>query len=395
MMRFRKALLVALMGMLCWPAPADAQTFYARLPGTITDASKASIPGATVTLTNVETNVSRTGSTNELGVYNIPALPPGTYQLKVEAGGFQPLIRKDVRLGTSQVATVDVELTVGAVTQAIEVTGEVPLLQAETASYGSVLESSLIRAVPIIERDVMALVNLLPGVIASSRVGGPARDTRNVFDSTFSVAGGRSSTNEVLIDGAPNTIGDFNGVVIIPPVDALAELKVETSSYSAEFGRSGGGVVNMVTRSGTNQWHGGLHEYLQNTVLNANSFTNNRAAALPANAGRAIPRPIVKRSQYGGTLGGPLWLPRLYKGTNKTFFGFEGRRERNPIQGLFDVPTEAERRGDFSRTFIVDARGQAQLVQIYDPFTARLQPNGRYFRDPLPDNLYPPVRGET
>lgn len=384
---FSACLLAALL-----TASGYGQVFYARVTGSVTDASKAVVPGATVTVTNADTNIRRTATTDASGIYNVPALPPGNYALKVEAPGFQPVIRKDVRLETNQVAAVDVQVSLAAVAQAVEVTGEVPILQTETSSYGTVLEAALIREMPLIQRDVMGLVSVMPGIIAGGGVG-DSKGGRNVFDSNFSVAGGRTSTNEVLIDGAPNTIGDFNGVVIIPPQDSVQEFKVETSTYSAEFGRSGGGVVNMVTKSGANEFHGGLYDYLQNTLLNSNSFGNNRVAALPAQAGKPVPKGIVKRNQYGGTFGGPLWIPRLYKGSNKTFFfvAFEGRRERNPLQGLYSVPTDLERKGDFSKTVAI-VSGQPQLIQIFDPFTARLQPNGRYFRDPLAGNMVPAAR---
>lgn len=378
----RLALVLVIFSAVC-----SSQTFNARITGTVRDSSNAAVPNATVTATQTGTNVKRTASAEESGVYSIPLLMPGIYEVSVEAAGFQKQIRKDVRLEVNQTATLDFTLAVAAVQTSVEVTAEIPLLQSETSSVGATLETKLIEQYPLIQRDVMGMVRSLPGVIAAGGVG-DARGGRNVFDSTFSVAGGRSSTNEVLLDGAPNTIGDFNGVVIVPALDSVQEFRVETSSYSAEFGRSGGGAVNIVTKSGTNETHGGLYYFHQNTAFNANSFTNNRNAR----DGQALPKDYVRRHQYGGTLGGPVFIPGLYHGKDRTFFfaSFEGRRERNPLQGLFSLPTAKELAGDFSETVAI-VGGQPQLIRVYDPATTRLV-GGRYVRELFPGNMVPPTR---
>ncbi|MEK7408076.1 MAG: TonB-dependent receptor [Acidobacteriota bacterium] len=366
---------------------ANSQTFNARITGTITDRSGASVPAATITATQPATNVKKSARSDASGIYSVPLLLPGAYEVTAAAPGFQTQIRKDVRLEVNQTATLDFTLALAAVEMTVEVSDEIPLLQSETSSVGTTLESKLIEQYPLIQRDIMGLVRSLPGIVAAGGVG-DARGGRNVFDSTFSVAGGRSSTNEVLLDGAPNTIGDFNGVVVVPALDSVQEFRVETSSYSAEFGRSGGGAVNIVTRSGTNQFHGGLYYHHQNTVFNANSFTNNRNAR----DGQALPKAIVRRNQYGGTLGGPLFLPGLYRGQDKTFFfaSFEGRRERDPLQGLHSIPTARELAGDFSQTVVI-VSAQPQLVRVFDPATTRLV-SGRYVRDPFPGNVVPAGR---
>lgn len=368
--------------------PTAAQTFNARLTGTVTDPSGAAVPSATVTAVQVQTSVRRAASTDASGVYNIPLLLPGLYEVLIEAPGFEKQVRRDVRLEVNQTATADFSLTVGQVAVSVDVTAEIPLLQSETSGVGATIENKLIEQYPLPQRDAMGLLRSLPGVIASSDIG-DARGNRNVFNSNFSVGGGRTSTNEVLLDGAPNTIGDFNGVVIVPALDSVQELRVETSSYSAEFGRSGGGTVNMVTKSGTNEFHGSAYYYHQNDAFNANTFANNRR---PLADGRAQPKPLVRRHQFGGTFGGPLVLPTLYNGKNRTFyfFSYEGRREKNPSQGLFSSPTAREREGDFSQTFIIPGPNAApQLVQIFNPFTSRLLPNGQGVRDPFPGNAVP------
>ncbi len=363
-------------------AVAGAQTFNARITGTITDPSGAPVPGATVTAVQVSTNASRKAGTNESGVYDVPLLLPGTYEVKIDAPGFQSQVRKDVELGLNQTATLDFSLGVAQVTTAVDVTAEVPLLQSETSSVAGTLDTKTIEDFPLQQRDVMSLVRSMPGVAAKSQVG-DARGGRNVFDSNFSVGGGRTSTNEVLLDGAANTIGDFNGVVVVPPPDSVQEFRVETNSFSAEFGRTGGGAVNIVTKAGTNAYHGTSYYYHQNDAFNANSFSNNRFGT---------PKSILRRHQYGFTLGGPVWIPKMYKGTNKTFFfaAFEGRREKDPVNLVTSVPTALERAGDFSKTVFLSGSTPTQ-IRIYDPFTSRVV-NGARTRDQFPGNVIPASR---
>ncbi|HWQ55968.1 MAG TPA: carboxypeptidase regulatory-like domain-containing protein [Bryobacteraceae bacterium] len=356
-----------------------SQTFNARITGTVKDSSQASVPGAVVTATQVGTNAKKSATSDSSGIYSIPLLLPGTYELAVEAAGFERQVRKDIRLEVNQTATLDFAMSVSGVTSTVEVSADLPILQSETSSVGNTIENKLLMQFPLQQRDIMGALNAMPGVIASGQVG-DARGGRNVFDSTFSVAGGRSSTNEVLLDGAPNTVGDFNGVVTVPPQDAVMELRVETNAYSAEFGRSGGGAVNIVTKSGTNEAHGTAYYFHQNSALNANSFTNNR---------RGLAKELVRRHQYGATFGGPVVLPKLYDGRDKTFFfaAFEGRRESNPVAGLFSVPTELERAGDFSKTVV--AQGNAITpITIYDPTSS---PRIPFAGGVIPKTMFNPV----
>ena len=359
-----------------------SQTFNARIAGTVTDATGAPVPAAQITVHHVETNTDKKAQTSAAGVYDVPLLLPGTYEVRVEATGLQTVIRHEVKLEVNAAITLDFALKVASISTAIDVTAEVPMLQTESSGVGSTLETSLVQDFPLQERDVMGLVRAIPGVIANSTVGG-ARGSRNVFDSEFSVGGGRSSMNEVLLDGSSNTIGDFNGVVVVPTQDSVQEFRVETSSYSAEFGRSGGGTVNIVTKAGTNQYHGTAYYYHQNDDLNANSFTNNR---------NNIVRPFLRRHQYGYSLGGPVRIPKVYNGSSKTFFftTYEGRRESNPVNQLDSVPTTAQMQGDFSKTVTL-SNGAYQLVQIFDPSTGAIV-NGTPTRQAFPGNVIPASR---
>lgn len=366
-------------GLLMLPVMAWAQTFTARLSGTILDPAGAPVAGATITATQVETNAVKSATSDAAGVYAIPILPPGLYEVSVSAAGFQKKVQKQVSLEINQSAALDFKLELLSVATEVQVTEEAPVLQTDAGSVGTTINSQTIDELPLVQRDVMAVVRLAPGVIAKGQVG-DARGGRGVFNSNFSVGGGRTSTNEVLLDGAVNTIGDFNGVAFSPPPDAVQEFRVETNSFSAEFGRTGGGAVNILTKAGGNKYHGTAYYYHQNDFLNANSFVNNRFGTA---------RPVLRRHQYGGTVGGPVIIPGFYRGKNRTFFftAFEGRREKDPVRSITSVPTAIERGGDFSETRFLGPSG-AQLIQIYDPNTSRLVGNVRS-RDPFPGNVIP------
>jgi outer membrane receptor protein involved in Fe transport len=388
------AIALCLVGCVC----LQAQTITATLSGTVSDPSGAVVPNAKVLVTATATGQTKTATTDDAGRYTVTFLQPGEYRITVEAMGFAKSARSGVNLEVAQSATLDFKLTVGTTSDTVEVTSDAPLLATETSALETTIENKLIEDLPSAQRSTLAFINQVPGVIdagfalaqgeslntngnAQGPIGSPGN--RNFFDSSFTVGGGQNSTNDVLLDGVSNTIGDFNGVAVNPPPDSVREFKVMSGVFSAEYGRSGGGVVNMVTRAGGKQFHGALYEYFQNGGLNANGWQRNRRGQL-ANGQDVLPRIPIKRNQFGGTISGPVWLPKNifgplgYDNPNKTFFFFnyEGRRERNPFSRELTMPTAKMRGGDFSELFTGATRtGQtdadnapSRVGQLYDPF---------------------------
>jgi outer membrane receptor protein involved in Fe transport len=329
---------------------AYAQT--AQVTGRITDTSGATVPGATVTVTNQATGTTRVTVSNQEGYFTVPVLPPGTYRLAVDLAGFAPAGRDGVTLVADQTARLDFVLGVGAVQERVTVTGT-PLLDSETASVGTIVTERSIRELPLNVRDPMGLVALTPGVVTGNLFGasGGLDVGRNFFKSDFKIGGGRPEGQDILLDGASNITGDRNFLGYIPPVDATQEFKVQVNVFSAEFGRTTGGVVSVVTKSGGNALSGTAYEFHRNSALDANGFFTNRA-------GR--PRADFRRNQFGSAAGGPIVRDRTF------FFGvYEGLRQKFPSTVISTVPTARQRAGDFSQT--LDSQGR--LIVIYDPLT--------------------------
>lgn len=334
-----------------------AQTITATVSGVVTDPNGAVVPGVAVTAKANETGQSKTATTDAEGRYTITFLPPGTYNLTYNKSGFADVVRENIRLEIAQTATLDTILGVSADTVSVNVSDETPILQTETSNLETTVEEKLVEDLPSAERNIFSFVNLVPGTIDVGTARGAdsganpvgSAGNRNFFDSNFSVNGGRASSNDVLLDGVTNTIGDFNGIAISPPQDSIREFKVLSGVAPAEYGRTAGGIITIATKAGTNKFHGALYEYFQDRELNANGFVRNR---------NRLERININRNQFGGAIGGPIYLPRfgeggpvLYNGKNKSFFFFnyEARREDNPFsRELLTVPTAAERRGDLS-----------------------------------------------
>jgi len=316
------------------------QTERGAITGTVTDSRGAVLPGATVTVTNIETNVSQTYTTNADGLYEAPFLTPGRYKVSATAPGFATAVKDRITVNVAARVRVDLTLQVGAVTEQVVVTVGEPLVQSETASIGQVIENKLVSDLPNADRNIYSFLLLNSNV--TQPPGGNAPAFRLESGGSFSISGTRPSSITFKIDGLSNTDPTFGTPTITPSLDSVQEFKVQNNAYSAEY--EGIGQVNVATKAGGNQFHGTLFEFLRNDALQP----RNPIAPLDS---RGRPRKDKLRfNQFGGTIGGPVWLPGLYKGTDKTFFFFsyEGRRSNTLGLGITSVPTAAERNGDFS-----------------------------------------------
>ncbi|MBS1828213.1 MAG: TonB-dependent receptor [Acidobacteria bacterium] len=315
------------------------QVDTATITGNLTDPSGAAIAGARVRAINTANGIDYRAVSGDSGVYVITALPVGTYDLEASGDGFQTMRRKAITLNAGTRAKVDVQLALGQVSEVVEVTGAIPLLESETSNLGQVIENRTITQMPLNGRNYQHLAILSAGVL-------PSR-AQNFVEDAFSANGAAHDQNVFTLDGADNN-NYFSGIVVAsnqsvkPSIDAIQEFKLDTHNYGAEFGRGGGAVVQVTTKSGTNQFHGSLFEFLRNDKLDANNFFN---------SGR--PKPPYRQNQYGGTLGGPVRRDRLF------FFGsFEGTNIREKLTRLSTVPTQVAVGGDFTG-----------VANIFDPAT--------------------------
>lgn len=326
----------------------NAQSEKASVSGMISDKTGAAMAGALITVENLETGIRTTTVSNAAGNYYVSVLP-GEYKITVSREGFATAVIPRMTLSVAQSANVSLSLEVSAVQQQVTVEDVAPLLEQENASLGTAIQSDKILQLPLLGRNPYSLVVLAPAVTPKGNAGtGPL------------INGGRSNANSVLLDGGQVLNSTTNDTSYTPPLEAVQEFKVQTSSYSAEFGRSAGGTTNVTTKMGTNRLRGAVYEYLRNNILNANTYTNTLVG---------LPRDVVRRNEYGIAAGGPIVLPKLYNGRNRTFFftNFEGVPQKTPNSVVATVPTANERKGDFSQTLGANGR---QIV-IYDPLTTR------------------------
>jgi len=355
-----------------------AQTERGTITGTVTDSTKAIVPGANVSIRNVATHVVTRTTTNQDGLYFLPNIPPGTYDLTVEKAGFGTAQVQNIPLTTGLTATQDVVLQVGAVQQTVQVSAAAVQIEAQTSDMNSVVTTRPIAELPILGRDPLSFAALAPGVIPTQGQQSNAGIIGRV--TTAQIGGGWAQQNGVLIDGAESRGTTESGNAYSVPIEAVSEFKLETASFNAEYGRVAGGVAILTTKSGTDQLHATAWEFLRNNNLNANSWQNNR---------NGIPIALFQRNVFGANVGGPVVIPHLYHGKDKTFFFFnyEGSRQGAPDQVFDTVPTNAQRAGDFSQTF--DRTGRLDV--IYNPATTRPDPanSGKYIRDPYPGNMIP------
>jgi carboxypeptidase family protein len=355
--------------LLLLSAPSiSAQAVSGTILGTVTDPTDAVVAGAKVTLTHPATGYSRTIVSDSAGEYVAPSLPSGIYTISAEATGFRKLIISNLRLDVDQKARVDLKLQIGAASEEITVEGGTPLVQTATSDLSGYVNETQIKNLPLNGRDFVQLTRIIPGVlrgIPGANIDG-AGSLAWRASASFSANGMRTRDNTFLLDGVDNNETWLNSVVIFPSVDALEEFKVQTSTYSAEFGRSSGGVVNIQIKSGANDFHGNGFEFLRNDKLDANDFFNNKF-------GRE--RPPFKQNQFGGTLGG-----RLIRDKTFFFMDYQGGRIRDSKTYLSTVPTLKMRQGDFSEL----------TTRIFDPltnqqFAGNIIPDGRI--DPAARNI--------
>lgn len=357
---------------------AVAQTYEGGVRGIVTDSSHAVIGKAKVTLTDEGKHVSRTTTTDEAGLYVFTLVDPSTYTVQVEASGFKKFNRAAIVVGTSQTVTIDVGLELGDVTQTVEVTEQVPLLNTADASNATAIATQQLNELPTQSQDGRSqytVSNFSSNVVPTGGSSVGFTDQSNI--SYTSVAGSPEATNQYLVDGVPIT-DTISRPVYIPSIEATADMKVQITTYDADMGRTGGGVWNTVIKSGTNSLHGSLFGVTRQPDWAANSFFSNK---------NDIARPNTPMYNYAGSLGGPVVIPHVYDGRNKTFWfvAEEGYRQRGTLSGTYDVPTALERQGNFSQSF--NANGSLDV--IYNPYSTQVV-NGVVTRTPFTNNIIPP-----
>ena len=346
---------------------SNGQSNSGNIQGTVSDSTGAALPKATVTVRNLDTGATVSTETTDAGLYSAPNLPPGRYVLTVEAPNFKKYVREGVTVPTGTTVTLDIQMQLGMVSENVVVSADASQLESATSDIGSTVQSSLVANLPLevsgTIRNPVQFITLTPGF-----VGGVANDPGSNSSDDFKVNGGQEGGTDVLVDGvsislvSPNT--QWNKGV---STDGVQEFKVLQSNFSAEFGESGDGIVSLTMKSGTNEFHGSVYDYLRNRALDANSWKNNTLGQ---------PKSVNTQNDFGATAGGPIFIPKLYHGQNKSFFFFdyEGFRFRTGGTGVDSFPNEAFRKGDFSSLL--------PGAQLYDPTTHAAIPGNVLTNDP-------------
>ncbi len=363
---------------LLLPAILAAQEFRATITGRVLDPSGAAVAGCLVQVKNINTNEVASLKTNETGNYTAPFLRPGTYSITFEAGGFKKSIREGVTLVVGQTAGIDAVLEMGTIAENVTVTAEAPLLDTEKADRGQVIDSQRVQEFPLNGRNPIMLATLSAGVNFN---GSPIYTRPFDVASGFTINGGWNGNNDYLLDGAPNNMqSGSNYIALVPAVDAVDQFKINTNTYDAQYGKTSGGIVNISLKSGTNSLHGTAYEFARRTGWDANSFQNN------ANSRERADHLL---DQYGFTVGGPIYIPKVYNGKNKSFFfvAYEGYREKRPEPRYNSFPAPEFLDGDFSN--LKDSQGRP--IIIYDPASGR-DVNGTWTRTAFAGNQIPGSR---
>lgn len=363
---------------------AQAQLDTGGITGTVTDPAGAVVPGAKITLTNEATGIAIQTTSTSTGTYSLNEIRPGTYTLQAEAPGFRSFVDKGIEVHVQQTPTVDVHFVTGTVNQQVTVTAAAPLLQAENAAVGQTITTQTVNDLPLQTRDWASLAQLSAGV-TTAPVGNPSSDSGATSSAYFSVDGVNLWQNDFRLDGINDNIEFYGGssvgsnAAITPPPDAIQEFKLQNGDYNAEFGHSTGAVINAAIKSGTNQLHGDVWEYLRNDVFNANLFFNNATHA---------PTPEYRQNLFGFTIGGPVYIPKVYNGRNKTFFfvDYQGGRYVTPSTATSTVPTQNMINSGYTNLQDLIAFNSGTSTDglgrkfrhgtILDPATTRLVPAG-------------------
>ena len=343
------------------------------ITGTVTDATQSIVVDASVTIRDRATHVTTKTTTNSAGLYFITNLPPGTYDLTVEKRGFELSTVENIPLTLTLTATINVTLHVGSVTQTVAVTANAVQLESQSSALQSTITTRSVAELPNISASPLAYAALVPNVVP---ITGQQSLGNAVIGSatTAQMGGGLAQQNGYLVDGAESRGTNENGTAYAVPLEAVAEVRVDTTTYSAEFGRAIGGITQVATKSGSDQFHGTAWEFIRSQHLNANSWQNDR---------NSIVKAPFQFNRFGGNLGGPVKRNKLF-----FFFNYEGTRQGGPAQVLGTVPTDAEKAGDFSHQ--LDAKGEQDV--IYDPLTTTGNSTAGYTRTAFPNDVVPASR---
>jgi hypothetical protein len=370
-------------GVLCvltavlFPQWAAAQTFSGSIAGTVTDSSGAVVRGVKLQLEETETKDIRLKTSAEDGTFNFTNLMPGTYKISATSAGYKDYVRTEMILRANTAATVDVTLQVGDTSEQVMVTASAVLMDSESANNAITMDSALIESLP---NSTLQPLNFIFAMAGSTESQGGMTSRSQTFDqmgSMFGINGGRTGESEILIDGAPSTAIDWGGLIVSPMQDSVQEQQVVQNEYDAQYERGGEGVVTLITKSGTANFHGEAYDFMRNSWLDANSWSNGN---------QGYKKSLLHRNQFGGNFGGPVWRRR-----NIYFFGaYEGLRQpQTEDSGLLTVPTADEIKGVFTNTYNQDG----SPVVIYNPFSTHqvtdAKGNKIFTRDPFPNNVVP------
>lgn len=377
------ALLTSLSLLLLLHQPLEAQTARGSITGVVTDSSAAIMPNIKVIAKNLETGVQAETLTSSTGNYVIPNLQVGTYEVSASSAGFKSWSRTGIKLSVGDVIRVDPILEVGHLSEQVTVSGAVPALKTESTEVSSTMEQKLVGDVPITSTGSWGMRSIFSVMLMMPQVS--SNDGQSAWGD-FMIGGGQTSAWQVSVDGASvetgfrNNIGIFNRLV--PTPDAVEEAHINTAAFKAEESHTSGGNMIVTTKSGTNELHGSAFDYYMSQVLNANTWGNNRIGGKKA---------IFHKNEFGASAGGPIYIPKLYNGKNRSFFFFAYEGSRQPstsAPGLLTVPTAAMKRGDFSDW----KKANGTLIPIFDPATTQVGPTGAYTRQAFANNTIPMSR---